>query len=233
MSPRKYGSPGLRAWSDRVSATPAPSMKRSILPSESQVMSTMVQSRVGGSSRRCSGTMGKSWSKAQWSGALWKGEKFAMYWSAILSPRAGVLRGGRVVGAALEEQEVRHVLIGDLVPQVARVAREPLLAAVQGHQPAAELPEEALHRGALLEAEDAQLEHLQGLLLLGHRVVVGLGLVARGEAGHDLAHLPHDADLVLIGHRGAGELVHRADLDMAEDVHHDAGLVGGDRPARL
>ena len=58
-------------------------------------MSTMVQSWVGASARRCSGTMGKSWSKAQWSGALWKSEKLAMYWSAILSPRSRVSRGSR------------------------------------------------------------------------------------------------------------------------------------------
>src|SRR6266496_3009745 len=138
-----------------------------------------------------------------------------------------------VVGRALEQREVRHVLVGDLVPQVARVAGQPLLAAVQRDEAAAELPEEALHDRALVEAEDAQLEHLQGLLLLRHRVVVGLRLVAPVERGDDLAHLANDLRLVRARHRGGGDLLRRADLDAAEDVHDHARVVRGDRPARL
>ena len=79
-----------------VSSTVSFSMKLSIFPSESQVMSTIVESRVGISSSRCSGAMGKSWSMAQWSGALWKTEKLAMYWSARRSSSPRVWPGMRL-----------------------------------------------------------------------------------------------------------------------------------------
>ena len=45
--------------------------KRSILPSESQVMSASTALRVGRSSSRCSGMIGNSWSIAQLSGSDW------------------------------------------------------------------------------------------------------------------------------------------------------------------
>jgi hypothetical protein len=54
-----------------------PPMKRSILPSESHVTSWMVPRRVGSSSSRWIGMIGKSWSMAQLSGSDWKSEKFA------------------------------------------------------------------------------------------------------------------------------------------------------------
>ena len=51
------------------------SMKRSILPSESQVMSASTAWRVGRSSSRWMGMMGKSCLMAQLSGIDWKSEK--------------------------------------------------------------------------------------------------------------------------------------------------------------
>ncbi len=117
------------------------------------------------------------------------------------------------------------------MPRVSRGAR--FLPAVQVGDAAGQLPEEALHHRALLQPEDAELEHLERLLLLGGGVVVGLGPVARGEALHDLAHLAHDLRLAGIGLRGGGDLLLRPDLDVPEDVHDDAGVVGGDRAPRL
>ena len=96
-----------------------------------------------------------------------------------------------------------------------------------------ELPEEALHRGALLEPEDAELEHLQGLLLLCDGVVIGLGAVARREPGHDLAHLPHDLRLVRLG-TDAAAISSAAPISMWPKTFIDhARVVGGDRPAGL
>ena len=80
--------------------------------------------------------------------------------------------------------------------------------------PRDELPEEALDHGALLQPEDAELEHLERLLLLRGGVVVGLGAVARRQRLHDLAHLAHDLGLVRLRHRGGGNLVGRANLDV-------------------
>jgi hypothetical protein len=45
--------------------------KRSILPSESQVMSASTARRVGASPRRWIGMIGNSWSMAQLSGSDW------------------------------------------------------------------------------------------------------------------------------------------------------------------
>jgi hypothetical protein len=52
-----------------------PPVKRSILPSESQVTSCSVPRRVGSSFSRWIGMIGKSWSIAQESGSDWKSEK--------------------------------------------------------------------------------------------------------------------------------------------------------------
>ncbi len=51
---------------------PCGSMKWSMRPSESQVMSEMMPWREGNSPSRCTGMMGKSWSMAQESGRDWK-----------------------------------------------------------------------------------------------------------------------------------------------------------------
>ena len=79
-----------------------------------------------------------------------------------------------MVWRALEDREVRHVLIGEPVFQAARLTGHALAPFVDADQLAAQAPEEPLDDRALLQAEDAQLEHRQRLFLLGDGVVVGL-----------------------------------------------------------
>ena len=60
-------------------------MNASTLPSESQVISPSTAGRVGCSSRRWIGMMGKSCLMAQLSGMLWKSEKLQKYVSESMA----------------------------------------------------------------------------------------------------------------------------------------------------
>ena len=83
-----YGSPSRHSCSSSDGLPSFSPTKRSILPSESQVMSCSVPRRVGSSSSRCIGMIGKSWSIAQLSGSDWKSEKLQKYRSTIVASRS-------------------------------------------------------------------------------------------------------------------------------------------------
>ena len=70
-----YGSLARRGWSSSDGFPFRPPANRSMVPSESQVMSCSVPYRIGGSPSRWIGMIGKSWSMAQLSGSDWNSEK--------------------------------------------------------------------------------------------------------------------------------------------------------------
>ena len=127
-----------------------------------------------------------------------------MYWSAILSPRSRVSRGSR--------------FLPRWIATSVRESFQKRLSTV----------------GALLEAEDAQLEHLQRLLLLRDRVVPGLAPCCAGFRPATISRISRTTfGSSSRGTRRGGDLLRRADLDVAEDVHDDARVVRDDRAPGL
>ena len=86
-----YGSASLNGWSAMLGSPFLPPTNRSILPSESHVMSCSVPCRLGSSSSRWIGMIGKSWSIAQLSGSDWKSEKLQKYRSTSAASRSAMM----------------------------------------------------------------------------------------------------------------------------------------------
>ena len=162
-------------------------------------MSTRMALTVGFSLRRCSGAMGKSCLSAQWS------------------------------SERLKDGEIADVLVGEVLLQVVQLLGLVALQRSLLVDVLADLPEDRLGGGAVLDVEVAEVEERNGLLLLLDGVVVafqaaepGLVLQEDLEVGDDLVL---DLGLVLLAER-------LALVDPLEDLDDEHRMLGRRRRGR-
>src|SRR5216684_1863674 len=129
----------------------------------------------------------------------------------------------------LEDGEVADVLIGELDLEVPQILGHFLGIHLlhDGLQLLRDLPEELLDSRLRVEVQQAELEHVLGLLLDLDDVVPALGDRVFAEPVIRVDDLP---DQFVVGGTG-GERLEWSLLDGAERLHHQNGVVGNDGPA--
>ena len=137
-----------------------------------------------------------------------------------------------MVWHGLEDAEVGDEFVGQALVEILEFLGHVFqaLAAEDARELATHFPEQRLPLAPVLQAQVAQVEEGQHLVLLRDGVVVHLGEVLHGDIVAGVGQLLED--LGLVAGEGDGVLGVRG-VDESDDVHHHHLVVGHDGPARF